>query len=117
MYQGKFETVTVQAGADLSALQHRAIIVAGTLAPDSLTAVGLLQNKPDASGKQATVGYSGLMKGYAGASISKGNRVMVTASGWIITATSAGNVVGRALLAANSGDLFPGLFNFIGPNA
>ena len=117
MFQGKFETVTIQAGADLSAAQHKAIVVAGTIAADSLTAVGLVQNKPDATGKQATVGYSGLMKGHAGDSISKGAKVMVTTSGWLITATSAGNVVGRALLAANSGDLFPGLFNFIGPNA
>ncbi len=117
MYQGKYETITIQAGADLSAAQHFAVVVAGTIAADSLTAVGLIQNKPDASGKQTTVGYSGLMKGNAGAAITKGNKVMVTTSGWLITATSAGNVVGRALLAANSGDLFPGLFNFIGPNA
>jgi hypothetical protein len=115
MHQGKFETVTLDAGADLSAAQYKAVAVGGTIAADS-SAIGLLQNKPGASGRRATVGYAGQMKAYAGAAITAGARVTVTTSGWLITATSAnidgGFVVGKALAAANSGDLFPGLFNF-----
>lgn len=113
MYQGKFETVTILAGADLSAAQHKVVIVAGTIAADSITAIGLLQNKPDASGKHATIGYVGQMKAYAGAGISQGASVMVTTSGFLITTTSGSINSGKALAAANSGDLFPGVFNFV----
>ena len=115
--QGKFESVTIQAGADLSAAQHKAVIVGGTISATSLLAIGLLQNKPNASGKQAHVGYSGQMKAVAGAAISINAVLMVTTSGFIITATSAGNTIGQALVAANSGDLFHGLYNFLGANA
>ncbi len=117
MIQGKHETVTIEAGADLSTMQHKAIIVGGTIAATSELAIGLLQNKPDTSGQQATVGYFGLMKAVAGGAISVNAVLMVTTSGFIITATSAGNCIGQALVAANSGDLFPGLFNFLGADA
>lgn len=112
MHQGKFETVALNAGADLSAAQYKAVVVAGTIAANN-TAIGLLQNKPSASGRRATVGYSGQMKAYAGAAISAGAGVSVTTSGFLITVSSGDLGVGRALAAANSGDLFPGLFDFV----
>lgn len=113
--ENQYKTITIAAGADLSAAEHKAVVVGGTIAADS-TAVGLLKNKPGASGRHAVVGYSGVMKAYAGAAISAGARLAVTTSGWIITATSAnisgGFSVGKCLVAANSGDLFKGLFDF-----
>ena len=113
--QGKFETTTIDAGADLSAAQYKAVVVGGTIAADA-SAIGLLQNKPAASGRSATVGYAGEMKAYAAAAITAGARLTVTTSGYVTTATSAnidgGFVVGKALTAAASGDLFTGLFNF-----
>ncbi len=112
MFQGKHDLVSIDAGADLSTHQHKAVSVAGTIAATGATAIGLLQNKPAASGRQASVGYQGLMKGYAGAAISKGAGVMVTTSGFLITVTSGALSNGKALVAANSGDLFAGLFNF-----
>jgi len=117
MIQGKFDTVTIAAGEDLSPNQYHAIAIDGTIADTSITAFGLLQNKPSASTRSATIGYAGHLKGRAGAAVLVGAALMVTTSGWIITATSAGNVIGKGLLAANSGDTFPGLFNFIGPLA
>lgn len=116
MHQNKFETLTIDAGADLSAAQYKVIAIAGTIAANSTTAVGILQNKPGASGRHATIGYAGQMKAYAGAAVTTGVRLAVTTSGYVIDATSAsidgGFVVGRALAAANSGDLFPAIFNF-----
>lgn len=112
MHQNKFDAVTLAAGADLSAAQHKAVAVGGTIAATSTAAFGLLQNKPAASGRSATIGYAGQMKAYAGAAITAGATVMVTTSGFVITATSAGNVCGKALATAASGDLFPGIFNF-----
>lgn len=113
MHQGKFDTVTVDAGADLSAMQYKAIAVGGTIAATTTLTVGLLQNKPGASGRRAALAYHGQMKAYAGAAITVGAKVMVTTSGFIIAATSAGNVAGLALATAASGDLMTGLFNFI----
>ena len=117
MHQGKFDTISLDAGADLSAAQHKAIAVGGTIAATSTAAMGLLQNKPAASGRHATVAYLGHMKAYAGAAISAGANVQVTTSGFIITSTSLGNSVGKAITAANSGDLFDGIFNFVGGDA
>ena len=117
MHQNKFESVTLDAGADLSTHQYKAIAIGGTIAASSLLTIGFLQNKPAASGRSATIGYSGHMKAYAGAAISAGGDVMVTTSGFIIDATSAGNICGKVLAAANSGDLVHGLFNFIGQGA
>lgn len=117
MHQGKFETVNIASGEDLSANQYHAVAVDGTIADTSATAYGLIQNKPAASGRASTLGYSGQMKYRAGAAISAGAQLMVTTSGWIITATSAGNAIGKTLAAANSGDTSPGLFNFIGARA
>ena len=110
--QGPFDAIVIAAGADLSTHQHKAIAIGGTIAATSTLAIGLLQNKPGAAGRQATVGWHGHMKAYAGASMAVGVKVMVTTSGFITTATSAGNIVGKILTAANSGDLVDGLFHF-----
>lgn len=67
-------------------------------------------NKPG-SGQHASIAYQGNMKGYAGAAITLGARVTCTLSGYLHTVTSGdGTGVGKALDAANSGDLF----NFVG---
>ena len=112
MDQGKYETVAIDAGADLYTHQYKAIAIGGTIAANSTAAMGLLQNKPRAAGRSATIGYFGRMKAYAGAAITAGAPVMVTTSGFIIASTSLGNTIGKALVTAASGDLFPGLFNF-----
>ena len=112
MHEGKYETLALAAGADLSAAQHKAVAIGGTIAATSAAAIGLLKNKPGASGRPATVGYFGHMKAYAGAAITAGAQVQVTTSGFIIAATSLGNCVGKCITAAASGDLFDGIFNF-----
>ena len=112
MHEGRFETITLDAGEDLSSHLHKAVAVGGTIAGTSEAAMGLLKSKPGASGRPATVGYFGHMKAYAGAAISAGAVVMVTTSGWLITATSNGNCVGKAITAANSGDLFDAILDF-----
>lgn len=112
MHQGEYSVIALAAGADLSAAQYKAIAVGGTIAATSEAAIGILQNKPAASGRGASVAWHGHIKAYAGAAISAGAPVMVTTSGWIITATSAGNAVGKCITAAASGDLFDGIYDF-----
>lgn len=106
---------TIQAGEDLTAASRlfKAIQVNGTISALQTTAIGLLQSKGK-TGEGVTVGYQGEMKGYAGAAIAANARLTVTTSGFLITQTSGNLPVGKALEAANSGDLFRGIFDFAG---
>jgi hypothetical protein len=109
-----FDLGTVVAGADLSALQHTAVLVgssgfvtAGAGAP----ADGFLQNDP-ASGEIANVRITGVSKAVAGAAVAQGAEVTVGTTGKIITATSGDNIIGRALEAASADlDIIPVLIS------
>ena len=117
MHQGPHTSITVDAGEDLSSHQYKAISLAGTIAASSALAIGLLQNKPGATGRRASVAWNGHLKAYAGAAINSGSQVQVTTSGWIIASTSAGNTVGVAITGAASGDVFDGIYNFVNGDA
>ncbi len=113
---GRFNAIQVVAGADLSTgdgtgAQYKAVTVAGVIAASGTTAIGLLQNKPK-SGEDASIGYEGHMKGVAGAAITAGARLIVTTSGYLITAVGAIVPCGRALATASSGAMVEGLFDF-----
>lgn len=117
---GKVEIFGVRAGADLSALQFKAMTVAGTLAGTSLAAFGILQNKP-ASGEDASIAYAGPMKALAGAAITGGAGLAVNSDGYIVTQPIVANSgtgivtgsVGKAIDTAASGDMFAFLGNFV----
>lgn len=115
---GRMMTLQLVAGADLNTgggtgAQFKAIAVGGTIAATSALSFGLLQNKPK-SGEDATIGYSGHMKGVAGAGITAAARMMVTTSGYLITATSGHVPVGKCIATAASGATVEGLFDFTG---
>ena len=113
MDQNKFEVLSLDSGADLSASQFKAVAIGGTIAATSAAAIGIQQNRPSATGRDLTVSYFGQMKGYAGAAITLDDAVAVTTSGFLISAASGDLGVGRALTAANSGDVFKFLGNFV----
>lgn len=113
---GDAKVIQVIAGADLNTgggtgAQYKAVAVGGTIAATGTTAIGLLLNKPK-NGEDASVGYSGHMKGVAGAAITAGARLMVTTSGYLITAAGAVMPCGRALATCASGASVEGLFDF-----
>lgn len=113
MTEGSYQSVTVQAGADfrVAGMLHKAVTFGGVIAAAG-SGTGLAKSQPN-SGQSLNIGFQGHMKGYAGAAISAGARVSNTASGWLIAAVSGSlPVVGRAVEAANSGDLFSGVFDF-----
>lgn len=111
--QNKFNSVTIVSGADLSAAQYKAVTVAGIIAAASTTAIGILQDNPGASNRHAQVGYQGIMLAHAAAAITAGGALTVTTSGYItLIASGGGTSCGKALEAANSGDLFTGLYDF-----
>lgn len=106
------------AAADLSAKQFFAVkFGASGVALCSVAGEqcdGFLQNKPEA-GVAASVAVTGKSKGVAGAAITKGARVTVTAAGKIVTATAGDYVLGVALEAAGAdGDIIGVLINRTG---
>lgn len=108
-YEGDYETVTVEAGADLSSLQYHIINLSGTIAVSNVLAGGVLLNKPQ-SGEAASLAFAGQMKGKAGGTITKGAPLILTASGTLQVGSQG--VVGKALAAASSGAHVPFIGNF-----
>lgn len=106
--------VPVAAGADLSACQYKAVAVGGTIAANNGATLGILQNKPDAVGKDATVCVFGRSRYSAGGAVTKGNRVTVTTSGWFVAVASNQLGCGTALDTVSSGGIGDGVFNFPG---
>lgn len=105
-------STTLQAAEDLSSLQYHAIALDdGKLANNGEEASGILLNKPK-SGEHISLGYVGELKFRAGAAISKGDKLVVTTSGWFTTADSDDPVLGEAKAAVTSGSVGTGLFNF-----
>lgn len=110
----------VTSGADLSSDQHKAINISGTLAvaaTGTTGAKGILQNKPNAAGQDATLVYAGRAKFVAGGTIAAGGQITVSSGGWFTAAAVAsGNstdVVGFAEVAVASGGVGFGIFNFV----
>jgi hypothetical protein len=102
MHHGKYETITVVAGANLESQQYKIVTVAGVIAANAAAAVGVLMSKPN-TGEHGTVAYQGHMKAYAGGAISAGANITVTASGYMAAVASGSGVpVGRCLTAAAS---------------
>lgn len=103
--------ITRKANADLSAKQYHFVeLVAGGKA-DSCnattdTAVGVLQNDPDAADKLASIAVLGTTKVVAGAAIAEGAKVAPTAAGRAQTAVATQWARGIALEAAGAdGDI------------
>ena len=92
---------TFTAGQDLSAKQYYFVSIAtdAQIDPtgDGALANGILQNKPDAAGKAATVAYAGFSKITAGAAFDEGILLSADASGKANTATSGDYILARAV--------------------
>jgi hypothetical protein len=108
------DTIAIRASADLSTLQYMAIEIDGSgVAGSSVAAAGILANKP-ASGEDATLIYQGRSKFKAGGTVAVGNLLNVNSTGFFVAATSGDPTVGRCEVAASSGSMAHGIFNFAG---
>lgn len=105
------DTISVRAGADLTGSQYLAMEIDGTVAGSALAAVGILGNKP-ASGEDATIVYQGRSKFVAGGTVAAGGPLAVNSTGFFTAATSTDQVVGTCEIAASSGSITHGIFNF-----
>lgn len=111
---GERMSITLVAGSDLSAHQYNIVHIDGDRACDitslgqtlALGPVGVLENKPAASGRSASVTISGYARVRAGAAVAAGRNFTANASGRAVVPTSGQLVIGRALeAAAADGDL------------
>ncbi len=99
---------TMKAAGDLSAAQYHIMrdkadgTVDITSKVNILTAVGVLQNKPAAANRAATIAYAGKSKIRAGGSITMGDLLTTNSSGRAATAGSGDLVIGRALATAGA---------------
>ena len=100
--------ITFEAGADLSTKQFFAVAIAADQQVDpsgaGLQSVGVLQNKPSAAGRAATVMINGVTKASAGAAIAVNDAVAAAADGQFVTAAPGDIVLGIALEAAAAAD-------------
>lgn len=102
--------IPLEASADLSANQHRFLVVDANgqvaVAGAGVLAVGVLQNDPAAQGEAATVMLDGVSKVVAGAAVTSGAEVASDASGRAVTAATGNRVNGIALeTCANAGEV------------
>lgn len=102
---------TFNAGEDMSSAQYHIVQLdasgnaeIGEGATDLV--IGVLQNKPKAD-EAALVRFLGTTKVIAGGSVSIGDYVTTDGSGHAVATTTDGNIViGRALEAADTSDIF-----------
>lgn len=110
-YKGALTSIPgAVAGADLSSSQFLFAVAnsSGTFIVNTTAGgpvLGVIQDNP-ASGEAVNVAFSGVTKVVAGAAVAAGARVMSSAAGKAVTATSTNNFRGVALEAATAdGDI------------
>lgn len=115
---GYLDSIPVEATEDLSSSvegvggQYKAINIDGTFAQAGDLPIGIQQGKAQ-NGDDATAGYNGRSRFVAGAAtIAAGARLTVANSGYMVTAGSGDDFVGRNLAAVASGGISEGIFNF-----
>ena len=105
------DSIAKTAGQDLSGAQYQVVGVSGTIVATNPLAFGIVQNKP-LSGEDTTILYSGRSKFKAGDTITIGDSLTVTTSGFIVAISSGDGVIGKALFAVASGGFTEGIFDF-----
>lgn len=92
-YEGRQETVTLKANADLSAHIHKFVkfssgkVVLATASGEDV--IGVLNDKPAAADRECSVAISGIVKVLAGEAIAVGDFVATAADGYAKKVTSA----------------------------
>lgn len=118
--QQNVQSITLPAGADLSAHQWKLVDVNSTgqavlVSAANARVLGVLQNDPAAAGREAEVAVAGVVKILTGGAVAAGDEVEATAAGLIVTASGAGShIIGKCLVGAASGGLAEVLLGYRG---
>ena len=112
-YENPGKVITIEAGGNLSSDQYTLMVLASDGQVDQSsntstnTPIGVLQNKPAAAGRAATIMVSGVTKVIAGETIAIGDLVCQSsvAAGRVDTAgTSTDVIIGMATLGGAVGE-------------
>lgn len=109
--QENIQSISIEAGADLSAGQFRFVLVAADGQIDLVAAAGgdadgVLLNEPGAAGEAATMQYAGVAKVVIGVGgLTAGQKVQSDASGEAILAASLDHALGKCLVGGAAGEL------------
>lgn len=112
--------ITVPASGDLSSNQYSAMVINSTgqavlASGEGGDVVGVLQNKPDAANRAASIAVGGVTKALAAGTITRGSRVTIDATGKFVAVTSGDDwSFGVALDTGASGSIFPMLIQPLG---
>lgn len=103
---------TFLAAADFTAKQYRLVTIDSSgnaaIATRGQIVAGVLQNKPAAISRPATVRVSGISKVLLGGSVTAGQALVADANGAAVNASSADNAyIGTVLVSGDSGDIVP----------
>lgn len=117
-FEDNLRSVSAPANTDLSTKQYFFVkltdssgVGRAAVTGDGESAIGVLQNKPDAAGKSATIGYTGISKVKAGGTITAGQPVASDANGEAVTAATGDIVLGTAMRSGVDGDTIPVLLD------
>lgn len=113
-YENGKVCISLEAGQDLSAKQFFFVSVAsdGQIDPtgNGASAVGVLQNDPNAAGKAASVAIGGVTKVSVGATVTAGAALASDAAGEAVPAATGDVILGTALAAGDDGDIISMIF-------
>jgi len=103
------ENVTYEAGSDMSANQFYFVSLSADgqvdTTGDGARAIGVLQNKPSAAGRAATVATDGKVRVSCGGSVTSGGLVASDANGQAVDAASGDWILGEATEAGSSDEV------------
>ncbi len=111
--------LALKAGADLSAAQHKFVKLNAdnqVILPTAITdqVIGVLQNKPDASGKGAEVICIGVTKIQADEALSAGDIISPGTDGQAAVAAATAFPAGQVIIgAANAGEIAEAVVNCV----
>jgi len=106
-FEDSKKSVTLEAGADLSAKQFFFVSVSADgqvdATGDGAYAVGVLQNDPAAAGRAAEVAISGISKVSCGGTVTRGGPVSSDTNGEAVDSATGDVILGEALETGSDG--------------
>lgn len=113
-YKNSQTSVTLEAGADLSAKQFFFVSMSsdGQVDPagDGANAIGVLLNDPAAAGRAAEVCIGGMTRVLAGGTVAAGAAVASDAAGEAVTAATGDVILGTAVTGGADGEVISIIF-------
>lgn len=108
-YNESLKTISVGANGDQSSNQYKFVAMGASgfalQSTNGGVCLGVLLDKPAATGRPGRIAISGVVQVLAGAAIAKGAKVQSNSSGLAVTAAYSGYIMGEAMQAATaSGD-------------